>query len=751
VKSNTSENLTSTVNIRHLLRILEERMYEDKMACIREYVANSFDACGHITNPLIHVRAEHDSLTFTDNGCGMNRERIINGFTSIAGHWVNEHSKGKTIGQFGLGVLSAFMIANKIEVETRSTDEPHGWRLEWQRGSEIYSLAAIPRSERGTTVRLCLMPDMEMFGSERRVIEYITRTFTLLPCPIRVGRGEGRVVNPHHAWVSRVLAGRKEALLTDTQQIDLLRDTGPARKDLVAAYAGQLSDGATLYLGIPRHKFEPYAGQHNVSFFSHGVRVLDQPREFLDPGLAFLTALLDSHSLKVKLSRDAVITDDGFTAVKGEVRHHAIRFFELLAESRPAVVSEALRTHSQMLIAEALNDPRILELLRRHFPFEVASSSEKRWAELRREARPVTPGGRPTLYYLTNPHARPQMAEVLDKGHQIVFPHPAALMLLERFAEADGIELVDVEQRKRDEESVPPRVQILVNRLTPFLHNRGILDVECLRNPQANAPPATFRVRQIAPSRRNVLNSNSDRPDEAQGVQIAIEALQLNLSHRLVSELVARVDTLREDALERAAEVLFEVATLNSPFEGVRYRITPQVCQSLINGFLREIGGYVATATGIHAQCFIAMPYRPEFENVWGAVRNILEGDPYRWTLLRADNDIRPVGLLSSLMSHIDASHRFIAEVSQQHGTWNPNVLLELGMMLQKKKENTLILADKETAEVLPIDLRGEVLAVYPSELRKKPEEFAKWFDEEVAKHRHFCSLFGAGSSGAHA
>jgi hypothetical protein len=190
------------------------------------------------------------------------------------------------------------------------------------------------------------------------------------------------------------------------------------------------------------------------------------------------------------------------------------------------------------------------------------------------------------------------------------------------------------------------------------------------------------------------------------------------------------------------------VATLNSPFEGVRYKITPRVCRSLVNCLVRELGGVVARTSVVRAQCFVAMPYRPEFEAVWDGLTRVLQDAPYRWSLVRADHDVQAQGLLRGLMAHLGVSERFVAEVSLDGGGWNPNVLLELGMMLQTGIENTLILADEETARVLPIDLRGEVLAVYPRAVRSDPARFADWFRAEVAKHKRFSSLYGLGAEG---
>src|SRR5262245_26428344 len=129
--TSVKEELTATVNVDHLLSILTERMYRDPSACVREYVSNAHDACLGQSDPQIEVRSDGPCLVFSDNGRGMTRDDLIHGFVAIAGHRVNTAQQRKTVGMFGLGVLSGFMVADRIEVETRSETDSTGWRLEW--------------------------------------------------------------------------------------------------------------------------------------------------------------------------------------------------------------------------------------------------------------------------------------------------------------------------------------------------------------------------------------------------------------------------------------------------------------------------------------------------------------------------------------------------------------------------------------------------------------------------------------------
>src|SRR5947209_8760094 len=127
------QNLDVPVNVEHLLKNLADRLYRTPYACVREYVANAHDACLGYDEPHIEVRVEDLALVVEDNGRGMTREEVVGNFACIAGHRAARSHENQTVGMFGLGVLSAFMVADRLVVETRSERDRCGWRLEWPR------------------------------------------------------------------------------------------------------------------------------------------------------------------------------------------------------------------------------------------------------------------------------------------------------------------------------------------------------------------------------------------------------------------------------------------------------------------------------------------------------------------------------------------------------------------------------------------------------------------------------------------
>ncbi len=733
-----TEELDVTANIPHLLSILSDYLNEDPYVCVREYVSNAHDACGGQAGAEIRVAVEGPALVISDNGCGMTREVVIDGFVAIAGHRAREAEEANTIGMFGLGVLSAFMVSDTLVVETRSEKEPNGWKLTWGRGKARFTLEPADRPRRGTVARLFLADAFRHLASEPELRRFVARTFALLSVPVYVGR-DAQPANRHLGWLAESLAGGPERLLLHPQSAKLIREQTAV--NVSAVYAAAFPGKPRVLLGIPTTE-QQALNEHNVVFFRKGVRVDKRARKFLPENLAFVVGLVDEPGLKVSVDRDRFLEDEAFSRARDHVAESVLRFLDLLAEANAQVMAEALRTHCTMLLAHAKEEPRLLELFRKHFRFETTSRAGVRWADLAQVSRddPADPYGPKVIYYYDRAATQQQANYALRKGYEVVRAAEAGVeFLLKELGRADGLRVEPID--KIDPPPVPVPSQgfvALMARLTRFLHEKAIGPIEFITDPGDHSTPAQFRTEQSeGPTRRDAYRRRGAREE---GVVISVAALQLNVAHPLIRALAERVDRLGDDVMREAAELLFSVAALKSPFDQVRYRVTDPVVERLVNALLVRVQETpVAPKGSEYGKCFVALPFRASFANVWHGVRDVLAAAPYHWKMTRADEDVRPVGLVNSVMAHIDSSQRFIADVSG----YNQNVLLELGMMLQKSRHATLILADQETANTLPIDLRGETCAVYEPSLRDSREAMQAWFQREVPRHTVFSAMVG--------
>ena len=200
-----------------LVRVLAKSLYPEPDVFVRELLQNAHDSIQfrRLDEPELRgeIRVDVDeaahTLSFSDNGAGMD-QREIEDFLSVIGS-TGTGSRAQelasravavaTIGQFGIGLLSAFVVAERIDVYTRKPGAARAWR--WtNHGGEDYDLAALPVDGQppGTRVAVTLAPNQTAFLDGRRIRQIVRRYADLLPFPILLnGFGPINAINaPWH-------------------------------------------------------------------------------------------------------------------------------------------------------------------------------------------------------------------------------------------------------------------------------------------------------------------------------------------------------------------------------------------------------------------------------------------------------------------------------------------------------------------------------------------------------------------------
>ena len=164
------------IDLQGLVRLLAKNLYADEMVFVRELVQNAHDSLQRRRHggrapaePAIHVDVdpERHVIAIRDNGCGLTEREIEEHLSTIGKSGTAEFRRtlieeGRAdvalIGQFGIGLLSAFMVADEVIIETRSMVADSG-PLRWRsQGDAEYSIEPGERGEVGTTV---LLPQMQ--------------------------------------------------------------------------------------------------------------------------------------------------------------------------------------------------------------------------------------------------------------------------------------------------------------------------------------------------------------------------------------------------------------------------------------------------------------------------------------------------------------------------------------------------------------------------------------------------------------
>ena len=210
------------VSVENIFPLIKKFLYSDHEIFLRELISNATDATlklKHLTsigeakveygNPIIEVKVDKDNKTLhiSDQGIGMTAEEVEKYINQIAFSGAEEFlAKYKdtakdsgVIGHFGLGFYSAFMVANEVEIITKSyTDAP---AVRWVcDGSPEFTLEETDlRNERGTEIILHLNDESLEFLEEYRIEQLLRKYNKFMPVPIKFGTKQVPLPRPENA------------------------------------------------------------------------------------------------------------------------------------------------------------------------------------------------------------------------------------------------------------------------------------------------------------------------------------------------------------------------------------------------------------------------------------------------------------------------------------------------------------------------------------------------------------------------
>ena len=197
----TSQQGNISIHAQNIMPIIKRWLYSDKDIFIREMVSNGCDAITKqkMLSPgaeedwrvTVTLDAEKGELTFSDNGIGMTAEEVEKYINQVAFSGAEEFlknyegdEKGGIIGHFGLGFYSAFMVADRVTIETLSGKEgasPVRWTSE---DGMAFTMEDGSRTQRGTDVILHISEEEKEFLEEYRVREVLKRYCGFMATPV---------------------------------------------------------------------------------------------------------------------------------------------------------------------------------------------------------------------------------------------------------------------------------------------------------------------------------------------------------------------------------------------------------------------------------------------------------------------------------------------------------------------------------------------------------------------------------------
>ena len=321
------QEFTFQTEIKRLLEILSHSLYQNREIALRELISNASDALDKLRHiqltdeqyrdaePLeirFECDAENRILTIRDNGIGMTREELIENLGTIAhsgsleflSKLAEDQKKDVSlIGQFGVGFYSSFMLAEKVEVLTRSYRDTQGWRWE-STGTGSFSIAEAADVPRGSQIRLHLKADLDEFLESYRLKETVQKYSTFVPYPIKFGDEQFNEMRP--IWVEPKSQVSDEDYQSFFEYIAHRGSEKPLwhlhlSVDMPIQFHALLYCPATNFELLGMGRFD-----QGLHLCAKRILVQDDCRDLLPEYLNFLTGIVDSEDLPLNVSRETL-------------------------------------------------------------------------------------------------------------------------------------------------------------------------------------------------------------------------------------------------------------------------------------------------------------------------------------------------------------------------------------------------------------------------------------------------------------
>ncbi|HSA51292.1 MAG TPA: HSP90 family protein [Yinghuangia sp.] len=372
---------TFQVDLRGLVDLLSHHLYSSPRVYLRELLQNGVDAVtarrAHYPDAPaeIHVTAAQGALEVADTGIGLS-EADVHRFLATIGRSSKrgelEAARRDYLGQFGIGLLACFVVADEITVVTRSAADPGAAPVEWRAGSDgRYTVRTLPDDARpapGTTVRLTPRRGCEEWFSPARVIELARDFGALLPYDITVADGSGnvhRVTDTPAVWERTYPdpSARRVALARYCE--DTLGFAPLDVVDLDVPLAGVR--GAAFVL--PSAVSPAMRGKHRVHL--KGMLLTESADALLPDWAFFVRCAVDTDALRPTASREGLYDDEALAAVRDAIGATLRDWLTGLAAGDPERLGRFLAVHHLGVKAMARHDDELFEVMLPWLPFET--------------------------------------------------------------------------------------------------------------------------------------------------------------------------------------------------------------------------------------------------------------------------------------------------------------------------------------------------------------------------------------------
>ena len=343
------------VTTEDIFPIIKQFLYSDQEIFLRELVSNAVDATqklkalersgefkGDLGDLTIKVKIDKQkgTLTVSDRGIGMTAEEVDKYINQIAFTSANEFLQkykdkiDSIIGRFGLGFYSAFMVADKVELVTKSWREDAPavkWTCE---GKPEFKIEEAQKDDRGTDVILYISEDAKEYLEDSRIEGLLTKYSRFLPIPIKFITSTGKEIT----ITEEPLWKKSPSELKHEDYIEFYKKLYPDSFEEPLFYIHLNVDypfNLTGILYFPKIRSNLEIQKNKIQLYANQVFVTDSVENIVPEFLTLLHGVLDSPDIPLNVSRSYLQTDANVRKISNHItKKVADKLHEIFKENR---------------------------------------------------------------------------------------------------------------------------------------------------------------------------------------------------------------------------------------------------------------------------------------------------------------------------------------------------------------------------------------------------------------------------------